>query len=678
MTMHLPTRPAWIGLCLCALAWLLPASGLGWGSGMHAMINLKAHERLKARWSTALDRNLLLWAAPLPDVWYIPQIELLQGTCGLACGEADGSIANEGWGDYQPDHTFNYTRHLLANAGSLAEVSLAFGYGAHQIGDYRGHLEYIIPNWRDPEGNGTIALDRHTVVDSVADVLALNVKGLGGYPADFTISRLAWGYADAPVSATNAEEKGGRDSRLGYNVEIVSERGKRKVVWKNALSESVTGLSARALTTLVQNAAESSASEGILAALYGQTTGYGMADERYPIVIDAGAVNVNCATDLAQRLDGPGGFGNPFACLIGLSSVSGLVQWRSFLKPAQATGNDLVLDLDLVESWISKLAKGYSNGDVRLDDERVFEIDPQSGKSTADLVGIDGRHYTLGRTMGEIVSDVLTRNIDDVTERCYLNPRLIGAVWQSKLSPFDKARFVSFDFEAHPTLSAWPATLPYDARTVALAPAAPGPFARAELALDLRPKEAGGAPELVFPYYMAMIEIGREGFSGTGSLIGELALRAADDQPDALRNRFTLDLESGEALELASWGRLTTDTDGRHRLRLLLDNRDAAAYLKGRNEARALVLSLSLAITDAAKPPLDLPLRVMLTSYCERPDFEGAATPARDAAACLWPEAQEAKSSQGCFVGGSAASLCAALACGLGLLALRRRRVVAE
>ena len=598
---------------------LAPSTALGWGAGMHATLNAHAHDRMEQRWKSAIDRSFLIYGSFGPDVWYILEDEFMESICGAACGPEDGAMANECWGDYLPDFYYNYARHLLVNAGNLQAVSYALGYAGHAVGDYRGHLEYIIPGWRNPQGNGGIALNRHTLVDSVGGVLAFNVQGLHGYPSHYTMDVLAWGYPSAFLTAGNLNPGEPRDPAAGLGVAVMEGRtGLRRVEWRGALDEAA-GLAIEDLTAMMNNTALGAASEGIVAAVYGETQ-WDSTGSAYPIVIDDGLVAMQCSTDLAQRMQGVNGFGTTMACQINLAAISGLAQWDSFLQPAADEGDAIAVDADTVALWMDALAGDYSNGDVRLDDAAVFDIDPETGKSRADIEGIDGRHYTLGKTMPEIVEDVLNRNVEDIRLRLLENPHVVGTILQSRLNPVDKARFVDFGFGYRPRMTAWPASLPYDNQSIHLLPEAPGPFARVQIPVDVSPAAVNGNPDMVFPWYRMAIRLDTSAMKGDGRL--DISLEYRDDSDGVLQSAGTLsvDIAGNTPGEGDITAALTTDGDETV-LILLLDNRGGGAYFYGDGEKRsALTATIRLAVTDESRPPYNLIPDITLQPLCALPE----------------------------------------------------------
>ena len=606
---------------------LYPATLRAWGAGVHATLDARAHEAMTHRAKDAIDRSFLIYGSFGPDVWYILEDDFMSDLCGSACGPEDGAMANECWGDYHPDYYFNYTRTLLALSRSLEAVSYALGYGGHAVGDYRGHLEYIIPGWRDPQGDGAIPLDRHSVYDSAAGALVFNTQGLQGYPSRFTIDTLTWGYDLGFLTADNLTPgEAQRDPLAGLSVAVEESRtGRRTVAWNGLLNHN--RLSVADLTAMMDGVAVTTASEGILAGVYGLRQ-WDSTGAQYPVNVEDGHVAMTCATDLASRNEGADGFGTVMPCQVNLAAASGLAQWDSYLTPAADTGDAIAVNTDTVALWLQRLAHDYTNGQVRLDDDAVFEIDPQTGKSTADLVGIDGNHFTQGLTMPQIVEGVLKRNVEDIRARLLENPHVLGTVLQSGLPPLDKARFVQMGFPYRPRLSAWPDTLPWEGQPKTLSPPGPGPFARVLVPVDMRPEQDNAAPELVFPYYLARITVDLSGMEGAGLVRGRVAyLDGANGQTLAEQGAFSLTAPQVALTEPTAMTALDTLGD-QAVLAVLMDNTTGWSYLSGQTSAKAvLALDLALAVTDEATPPYNLVLDITLTPLCEKP-ADLLATPA--------------------------------------------------
>ena len=404
----------------------------------------------------------------------------------------------------------------------------------------------------------------------------------------------------------------------GLGVAVIEGRtGLRRVEWQGGLYQDA-GLTAEALTAIMDNTALGAASEGIVAAAYGETqwdsTGSG-----FPIVVEDGSVAIQCSTDLAQRMEGVNGFGTTIACQINLAAVSGLAQWDSYLKPASDEGDDIAVDTEAVTQWMDALANNYSNGDVRLDDRAVFDIDPDTGKSRADISGIDGRPFTLGKTMPEIVEDVLDKSVEDIRGWLLENPHVMGTILQSALNPVDKARFVDFGINSRPRMTAWPATLNYEDQPVNLLPEAPGPFARVQLPVDVSPADSNAAPEMVFPWYRVSITVDTSAMQGSGELMFALDYRC--DTGEVLESLGTRTYD----IATASLGDgdipAAMDTSGEYAtVILILDNSEAGRYFYSHGSDRAaLTLSTELQVVDEAQPPYNLILDITLQPLCDMP-----------------------------------------------------------
>ncbi len=609
---------------------LAPSVVFAWGAGMHTALTGHAYDRMTARWKSAMDPALMYYGSWGPDAWYILSDDFMSLLCPVSCGGANGALSNEGWGHYtDPDRYYNMTRHLMVHADSLPALSWAFGYGAHTVEDWRGHIEYIILS--NPSGS---LYNRHTFIDSTGAALAFNVEGLYGYPTDFTLNRLAFGYAEGGfVTDSNAEQTGGRIPGLGLSVAVEEVAGQLKARWKGILDPEVSGLEPAAVSAMSDLTAYSSASEGILAAQYG-VSDWDSAGRDFPIYIEDGEPAIVCANDYKQRLACEEGFGYPMACQISYGGISGLVQWHDYLKPADETSQEVVVDRDQVARWMEKIAENQESGGVRMDDAAVFDVDPDTGLSRRHFTGIDGRDFSFGRTVPEIVYEVLDLSVQDVVERLFENPHIVGTIWQSRLNPFDKARFVAFGFHARPRLSAWPDTLSYEDETIALKPAAPGPFALAELSIDLRPEVDNAAPEMVFPHYLVEIRPELDGFFGTGRVDFEAGYVDEAGLLDVLQ-QASFDLATASVGGDEDFAVQATDAEERSVLRLWLDNREGGwhFYPEGHSE-RALMLRISLAVTDAVQPPFDLILDTTVQGYCEKPDLADPGDASTSNAAC--------------------------------------------
>lgn len=626
---------------VCLLTLLPEKSAFAWGAGMHATLNARAYERMTQRWKEAIDPDLIIYAAWTPDAWYILAEEMLSGSCGIACGAPDDSMSNECFNDYIPDRYFSYTRHMLANADGLKAISYALGYGGHAVGDYRGHLEYIIPDWRDPQGNGTIPISRHTFVDSVGDTLAFNVEGLYGYPTKYLTNKALYGYPSEILSEANYAATGSRNPYGGLVLIVETNyAGKRKAVFKGILDETAKGLSISSVVSMMDDSALSSVSEGLVAALYGLND-YDGGGRPFPVVIENGSAAINCATDLKQRMESEGGFGNSMPCQVTLANVSGLAQWTSFLKPADDAGQEVVVDKDKVAEWMRNIAVEFKSGDVYLDDPHVFRIDAQTGKSTADLKGIDGRGFTLGKTMPEILDEVLDKNIQDITDRLLENQHVLGTILQSKAGAFDKARFVSFGFHYRPRLTAWGATVKYKGADVKTLPETPGTFSSVEIPIDMRPKDKNFAPEMVYPFYVATIEAGSSAMKGKGTLEAEIIYKDAAGAELEKKSSFALNLQTGEMSGGEGFASLAKNAKG-YAVKLLADNSNGGKYFYAKDLAQAaLVIKIKLAAADPAEPPYDLQLDAVVQPYCAKPDLSKSETPSGDNSACPLAEPKE-------------------------------------
>ena len=622
-----------------------PFAAWGWGAGMHATLTAHGHERMTERWKDSLDRGLLIYGAWGPDIWYILSDDFMSYLCPIACGGDDGRISNECWGVYDDEDRYHaYTRHLLANAESLQEISWAFGYGAHAVEDWRGHMEYIIPDWENPEGE---LYDRHSFVDSVGGVLTFNVDGLYGYPTTYTMDRWAYGYANGGfLTQENTQASGERNPDIGGVVRIVEDdRGKRRLVWQAEVVEEATGLSPDGLCRVSDAASLGSASEGILAALYGETR-YDDVGSSYPIVVENGRVAINCGTNFCQRLQPAEdtGFGGGIACQIGVASVSGLAQWDDFLQPADAedtTNDNVVVNMEKVQLWMDRLAGEFENGGTRLDDNAVFGINPDSGKSEKHLYGVDGRDFTYGRTMPEIVSEVLEFSVLDLVTQLYENGHIVGTVLQSRLTPIDKARFSAFGFHYRPRMSAWPEALPYENETILLDPPPPGPFAKAQWAADLNGTSHNPAPELIFPYYVATLTLEPETLHGLGRLAVATSMSDGTTEDD-VRELFVYDSQNGFA-ETESGSSFYVEENGLLTFRTVVDNTQAGRYTYAQSPHRvARIISLSLQAVDETQPPFDWQTDFVVQGYCEKPDPSTPGEASADNAACpLEPEDYE-------------------------------------
>lgn len=632
-------------LLLLATLLLSPALAFGWGAGMHATLTAHGHERMTARWKDALDRSLLIYGSFGPDVWYIQKVgEEAELVCPVACGPDDGRISNECWGRYDidPDRYFAYARQLLVNADSLPAVSWAFGYAAHAVEDWRGHMEYIIPDWVNP---GSGMKNRHTLVDASGAALAFNYKGLHGYPSHITMDRNIYGYMDGGfVNAANAQAHGERNPLWGLALDIRSSSSGRRIFWSGILDEATHHLGAETLGYMADFASLGSASEGILASVYGLTHRYDSIGADWPIVVEDGQVAINCGTNYRQRLISEQGVGHPFACQIyNASLLSGVIYgalkpaiWFNYLKPADDGSDQIVVDDAMVELWMDRFANHFEWDGVRLDDQAVFGINPETGLSEKNLRGVDGRNFTYGRSLAEIVGEVLELSVQDVLEQVMEQPAFVGAVLQSRLNPVDKARFVAFGFAYRPRLSAWPETLAYQEQTITLHPQAPGPFAQLQIPVDISTPDSNAAPDMVFPYYLVTLQVESETAFGTGRLRGVVQYRDADNSVlDSPLGSFEVDTD-GEAFENPSEiaALATHDAEGVE-IRVLLDNRTGGWYFHNPESQRAaLTLDLELGVTDPSRPPFDFIVNAVIQPYCSRPDLNAPGAPASDNSAC--------------------------------------------
>ncbi len=617
---------------LLLFGWLFPSTIFAWGAGMHATLTAHAHERMSKPWKDALDRGLLMHGSFGPDVWYILSDEFMSYLCPVACGSDDGRISNECWGRYEdPDRTFAYTRHLLASAKSLQAASWAFGYGAHAVEDWRGHMEYIIPDGENPEGN---LYNRHTFIDSTGAALIFNLEGLHGYPSRFTPDPLMYGYADAGFLTTDgAEPSGERNPDLGLAVVVEDGSQGRQVRWSGVMREAATGLSGEAVADMADEAGLGSASEGILAALYGRSD-YDALGHAYPIVVADGSVAIDCGTDYRQRIESEEGYFYSMPCQVNLGAVSGLAQWDSYLKPAAESGEDIVVNGEKVAFWMDAIAKEYTHGGVRLDDRAVFGIDEETGLSTKHLYGVDGRDFTFGRSMSEIVDEVLELNVQDVITRLFENGHIIGTLLQSPLSPLDKARFVLPGFAYRPRLSAWPESLPYRSENVNLLPEAPGPFARFELAVDMQSMDSNAAPERIFPYYLATLRLPRGDGYGRGRLHASIGYKNREGNWLSEPQRTAVEFPAFTVTTPADFLHVTEE-NGIRTLRVRLDNSDGGYYVHHPDPTEAaLVLELELEVTDTAEPPFDWLFEAVLETYCHAPDLSAPGLASDDNSAC--------------------------------------------
>ncbi len=609
-----------------------PSKAFAWGAGVHSTLTAHAHERMSARFKDSLDRGLLIYGSWGPDVWYILSDSFMGLLCPIACGGDDGRISNECWGRYNdPDRYFAYTRHLLVNADSLEATSWAFGYGAHAVEDWRGHMEYIIPDWVNPSGS---LYNRHTLIDSAGAALVFNVEGLYGYPTEYTMDKHIFGYVGGGfLSDANADStEGTRIAGAGASVRIDSD-DKRELRWYGILDEEYTGLKGESVSAMSDRASLGSASEGILAKLYGLDD-YDSIGASFPIIVEEDSVALECGTDYAQRMECDEGYGYPIACQISYGSVSGLAQWDSYLKPADDSSDDIVVDREEVTKWMNKIAGEFQSGDNRLDDKAVFGINPETGLSEKHLYGVDERDFTYGRSMPEIINEVLDFSINDVVTRLFENPHMIGTVLQSRLSPVDKARFMQFGFNYRPRMSAWPDKLEYEGKQISLVPGAPGSFAKTELAFDIGPQEINSGNELVFPWYMASIKFDLAGFHGKARLRLTNAYRNREGETLGEEALCLLDPETMQFEGQCAFAE--TATEGEETiLRVLLDNREGGwhYYLKDGPEA-ALVLTLDLEIPDDSQPPFDLIADLSAWGYCEKPDLQSPLDPPDDNTGC--------------------------------------------
>jgi hypothetical protein len=625
---------------------IAPGIAFGWGAGMHATLTAHGHDRMTARWKDALDRGLLIYGSFGPDVWYIQKIgEEAELACPVACGSDDGRISNECWGDISKgaDRYFAYARQLMVNADSLAAVSWAFGYAAHAVEDWRGHKEYIMPGWRNP-GSGN--KNRHTLVDSSGSALAFNYQGYQGYPSTYTMDRTTYGYVNGGfVNADNAHATGERNPHVGLGLDIRTNTSGRLIHWDGVLDEATTGLSVETIRYMGDNASLGSASEGILAALYGITGRYDSLGNDWPIVTANREVAIDCGTNYSQRMISEEGVGYPFACQIYHASLlSGVIYgakkpaiWFNYLKPADDTSDQIIVNDEMVELWMDRFVNHFEWEDgVRLDDTAVFGINPETGKSELRLIGVEGRDFTFGKTLPEIVSDVLEQSVIDLVERVYEQPALLGAVLQSRLNPVDKARFVSFGFHYRPRLSAWPETLDYQEESIRLIPSAPGALNQVDISVDVSADELNAAPTMVFPYYVVTLRIETESAQGTGQLVGQIAYRDDSGEPleEPLAN-FALDLDGATLTDPESVALVELTDSVDYTVRVLLDNTTGGWYFYNPEALRAaLALRLSLEITDGSQPPFDYIIDSSIQPYCTRPDLSAPGEPSQDASNC--------------------------------------------
>ncbi len=630
MTHRLRAIPIFISLfilltvCSPNLAW-------GWGAGVHGVLTVHGYERISHRWKDAFNLGLLIHGSYGPDVWYILSDDFMASFCTVSCGKDNGKISNECWGHYtNPDRTFAWSRHLVANARDIPEISWAFGYAAHAVEDWRGHMEYIIPDWVNPSGS---LFNRHTFIDSAGAALVFNVHGLHGYPTDILAHPMLYGYENTGfLSTENAETMfGNRNPKLGYAVDL--ERysdGTMHIDWKGVIDEATTGMNPESMLQMTDAASLGSSSEGILASLYGVTE-YDNLGHGYPIVVENGESAIDCSTNYRQRMTGKEGAGGSLPCQASMGVVSGLAQWTSYIKPTGKDG-DIVPDLQTIEKWMDYIAVEYENGGVRLDDRAVFGIDPETGLSTKHLHGVDDRDFTYGRSMPEIVSEVLEFSVQDLVDRLFENPHMIGTVLQSGANPFEKARFVEFGASYRPRMSAWTETMEYENETVILHPAAPGPFARVDFPIDLRSATDNPAPEMIFPYYRLDVALETADFHGTGLLDVETAVVDEDGIADGEIRTATLDLAtmqwqaSDETVSTPQTDETTT------RFSVFVENSSRNEYFATDAPARAFMISLILNVSDEAQPPLDLQIDATLQGFCEKPD--GDTTAPTDNADC--------------------------------------------
>lgn len=602
---------------------------------MHSTLTARSHEQMTARWKSALDKAVMMHASWGPDVWYILADDFMANMCPVACGGDNGKISNECWGKYKnPDKYFAYTRHLIANADSIEALSWAFGYGSHAVEDWRGHMEYIIPDWVNPEGQ---FFSRHTLIDATGGALAFNVDGLYGYPSDFTYDKTGIGYKDGGFfTSENAESYSGtRDPSYGMSVVIEGEGKDRKIKWTGVLGKESMNLSTDSLRQMFDNASLGSASEGILAHQHGKTD-YDALGNSYPIITEDGSVTIDCSTDYNQRMESEEGYGYPMPCQTYIGSLTGLGIWFSYLKPAEDGSDNIVLDRDNVALWLDRIANKYESGGNRLDDKAVFEINEETGLSEAHLYGIDDRDFTYGKTMPEILNEVLSLSVNDVVERLYENGHIVGTALQSKTNPVDKAQFVDFDFHYRPRFSAWPAQLNYHDESINLSPAAPGPFSKMQLSFDVSPKDINTGKELVFPYYLVTIDFDKSKMYGTGTLKFSLSYKNENDI--SLENKISteINLDTMQVDDNAKdFIKITPLENDLYQIRIMMDNYDGGYYYHYKNgERAAIVLETELLASNPAQPPYDLLLDFLVQPYCEVPDLENPSEPAKDNSAC--------------------------------------------
>ncbi len=603
----------------------------GWGPGVHSALTVHGHDRISHRWKEAFNLGLLVHGSYGPDVWYILSDEFMASFCTVACGGDNGRISNECWGRYtDPDRYFAWSRHLIANAKDIHEISWAFGYAAHAVEDWRGHMEYIIPDWENPSGS---LYNRHTFVDSAGAALVFNVNGRHGYPTDFLAHPLLYGYEnDEYLSQENAETAfGNQNPHLGLAVQISQySDGSHYLNWTGILNENATGVNPESLLDMTDAASLGSASEGILAALYGVSE-YDNLGHEYPIIVENGEVSIECSTNYRQRMTGKEGVGGSMPCQISMGAVSGLAQWSSYLKVTE-DGQDIVPDLETIDKWMDNLAVEFESGGTRLDDVAVFGIDPETGLSTKHLYGVDDRDFTYGRSMPEIVGEVLEFSVQDLVERLFENPHMVGTVLQSNASPFDKARFVEFGFPYRPRMSAWTDSMNYQDETVVLHPSAPGPFSRMDFAIDLRSANSNPAPEMIFPYYRLDVTLETAAFHGTGVLEIEAATVDETGNPDGEVQSTALDLSTMQ-WQNADESLSAPETDGdTTSFSLTVENPDRDELFADDAPARTFQVSLILKATDTTQPPFDLQVEAKLQGFCDKPT-DGMETPA-DNSAC--------------------------------------------
>jgi len=607
-----------------------------WGAGMHASLTARAHEQMTARWKTSMDRAIMMYGSWGPDVWYILSDEFMGNLCPIACGGDNGLISNECWGRYEnaPDRYFAWTRQLVANADSLESLSWAFGYGAHAIEDWRGHLEYIIPDWENPSGE---LFNRHTFIDSTGAALAFNVDGLYGYPANFGMDKMGYGYRTGGLlNSENAYADGGeRDPHYGMSVEIIKNTSGRKVRWMGILYEDAMNLAGESISRMADYASLGSASEGILAARYGLNAYDGIGNA-YPIIIENNSVAIDCSTNFRQRMESEDGYGYGIACQINLGAASGLAQWHNYLKPAAEEGEGIIVDSEKVALWMDRIANHYESGGTRMDDNAVFGINEETGLSEKHLYGVDDRDFTYGRSMPEIVDEVLTLSLQDIVQRLFENGPMLGTVLQSKLNPVDKARFVDFGFHYRPRLSAWPDEMEYEEQTVTLIPGAPGPFAKVQLPVDISPQEINNGKDLVFPYYAARVIFDSVNMQGVGSLRFSIAYRNEAGEAVGDERSFDVGIKDVSFPEdVSDIAYLLVEGGGFFNVQVLLDNTQGGwYYYKADGPRMAMTLQVELVMTDESSPPYDQQLDIQIEGYCDKPDIEKLLEPSDDNSAC--------------------------------------------